>query len=179
MLTTTRTVPISVVLLLLLMGVSHAQVCPILDCAYPISQVSAETLQVITQSQTVIDLINSYKPVLANFSETTCFEHPNFGSKGRKANVVAGTIKTYGCPKGSVCNLQRGQFAWFNNSYQANQTLGLSNTSQSIYNGKIQEKSCEDVSNLQQQLLNGRTCQFSTQCVSRVCADYGKCVGLA
>lgn len=84
----------------------------------------------------MIDLINSYKPVVANFSETTCFEHPNLKSKEKK-NVVTGTIKTYGCPKGSVCNLNRGLFAWFNSSYQANQTLGFQNSSQSIYHGRL------------------------------------------
>ena len=57
------------------------------------------------QQDLVFQLINAYKPVHTNFTQTTCFQHPGINNV---TNVVSGTIQTYQCPTGSICNLQAG-----------------------------------------------------------------------
>lgn len=83
--------------------------CPILQCNSPISPSSSSS--VIPQQEIVFQMINSYKPVTTNFSFTTCFLHPGID---KITNVVSGTIQTYQCPSGSICNLQNGKYAWVN-----------------------------------------------------------------
>lgn len=104
------------ILALLLITQINSQTCPILQCSASISGVSQTAEVVNSQTQTVIDLINSYKPVVVNYTETTCFKHPGLSRDGARTNIVSGIIQTYSCPKGGVCNLQMDEIAWFNSA---------------------------------------------------------------
>ena len=81
-----------------------------LQCETPISPLSVTQEEV---SSLVIQTAAAYRPIVNNYTETVCYAHPN--STTAEGGVV---IRTFKCPRGSVCAVGGRQEAWLNMEHQ-------------------------------------------------------------
>jgi hypothetical protein len=111
--------------------------CPMLTCESPISPESV----VQEASRLVIQTAAAYRPIINNFTQTTCYQHPN-----STASLQDGVIRSFKCPRGSICGVNLKQQAWLNMDYQVNGANSTTTNVSPILSNRILEKTCEDVS---------------------------------